>query len=117
MDVTSVTNSDLDNAWYASYQANDTIGLQFYGAEIVRRMASVTGFFSNLLYTPFPHYEAATNFTTAASDSIGQAVVNLPANIGSGIGAVVAPVTGALKWPLIVVGVLGVGFILWEARK
>ena len=117
MDVTSVSNSDLDNAWYAAYQVGDQSAMQFYGAEIVRRMASLSGFFSNLLYTPFPHYEAATNFTTAASDSIGQAVTNLPANIGSGIGAIVTPVTGALKWPLIVVGVLLVVVVVVKLKK
>ena len=124
MDVTSVSNSDLDNAWYASYQANDAIGLQFYGDEIARRLGTWWEILTNAPRFPdFPHYEALTNFVTPNA-SVIQAVGNIPADIGnipssiaSGLGTITAPITSAMKWVFGAGAVLLVALVVVKLKK
>lgn len=88
--VADLSDSLLDTAFAVSYDANDTIATQFYGAEIRERIIGVRGFLEGIFSTTsrFPKFEARSGGFTqsgAARESVAAAADNVATSAGNAL--------------------------------
>lgn len=123
--VSELPNTALDAAYGASFDSKDAASIQFYGAEIRRRLTDVGSFLWSLVgVSEFPIYDAknatigGTSQVDAAQSSAADAVVNAPATIvnaatdvvkGAGeVGKSVFSAVSPFVWGAIIVGGIAV---------
>jgi hypothetical protein len=83
----SLSDSELDNAYAATYAAKDSPTYTNIALEIVQRNASKSGFLFNLLGSPFPQYDAiqASQGGFVASEAAPQTIVTSAGKVGTSI--------------------------------
>lgn len=90
VDYSSWSAADLDDAYAAAYAAGDSATYTAIGDQIViNEAAPLTGFFMNLVGTPYPKYDAIQtslgNFagSVAAPAAVSASASNLATSVGS----------------------------------
>lgn len=113
LDYTSLSNSDLDNAYAAAYAANDNATYTAMALEINSRNASVSGFLLNLTGSPFPQYDSiqASKGEFVASEAAPQAVVTSASNLATEAGQAVKSIAGTGILVLLAGGVIAAAYL------
>ena len=75
MDFSSLTDAQLDSAWYAVAASSPPDQLAPYTAEIQRRLATFSGSITSFFAHPFPNYSAWVKTNVLPSSDLSQPAV------------------------------------------
>lgn len=84
--LTELSDTNLDNAFAASFDARSIDVAEYYGREIRERLTTVTGFIGGLFgQHRFPKYEARLNYSQseAAQSSVADAASAAVNSVGN----------------------------------
>jgi hypothetical protein len=120
MPYAGLSDSELDTAYAASFDAGAAQNTIDFGAEIGFRVQNISSFVAGIFGSnPFPLYAARTGFSVAqaAQGSTIASAVNVAGTIQSGATSVVNGTLSVFKWPLIIAAVVGIGYIYLQTHK